>query len=44
MSKAKEENQMELQDLNAEAPMLNKDEAGEDYDPHLHREVPDATT
>lgn len=36
---------MELQDLNAEAPMLNdKDDAGEDYDPHLHREVPNATT
>lgn len=35
---------MELQDLNAEAPMLNKDDAGEDYDPHLHRNIPNATT
>lgn len=38
------ENKMELQDLNAEAPMLNKDDTGEDYDPHLHRVVPNATT
>ncbi|KAG4071463.1 hypothetical protein HA402_011617 [Bradysia odoriphaga] len=38
------ENKIELQDLNAEAPMLNKDDAGEDYDPHLHRDVPNATS
>ncbi|XP_037035317.1 proton-coupled amino acid transporter-like protein CG1139 [Bradysia coprophila] len=38
------DNKIELQDLNAEAPMLNKDDAGEDYDPHLHRDVPDATS
>lgn len=38
------DNKIELQDLHAEAPMLNKDDAGEDYDPHLHRDVPNATT
>lgn len=38
------ENKTELQDLNAEAPMLNKDDTAEEYDPHLHRDVPNATT
>lgn len=38
------ENEVELKELNAEAPMLNKLEDGEDYDPHLHRVVPNATT
>ncbi|KAJ6640808.1 Proton-coupled amino acid transporter-like protein [Pseudolycoriella hygida] len=38
------ENKVELQDLNAEAPMLNKDDVGEDYDPHLHRVIPNATS
>lgn len=38
------ENNTELQDLHVEAPMLNKDETAEEYDPHLHRNVPSATT